>query len=163
MASGLQSGLLRLGTPVQAGEGGKRGADAFPCPKSPGLPDARAPSRPKPRPHCSCGLSRGAVSGQRPPVYTAPRTLTAVLEDAGKPWSPRSAGPGSLSPAAHHPHPHPQPGSQEREAAALRPAGRARSPWGSYMLPHIICNSLHIYLYREFSPETRTHTHSLHN
>lgn len=102
-ASGLQSGLLRLATAIQAGEGGKRGADAFPCPKSPGLPDARAPSRPKPRPHCSCGLSRGAVSGQHPPVYTAPCTLTAVLEDAGKPWTPcqRGQAPSALPLTTH--------------------------------------------------------------
>lgn len=118
--------LLRLATAVQASEGGKRGAGAFPCPKSPGLPDARAPSQPKPRPHCSSGLSHGAVSGrQRPPVYTPPRRLTAVLEDAGKPWSPQSAEPGSLTPAPHHLHPHLDPGSQERGAAALRPAGGA--------------------------------------
>ena len=125
-ASGMHSGLLRLATAVQAGEGGKRGADAFPCPKSPGLPNARAPSWPKPRPHCSSGLSHGAVSGgHHPPVYTPPRRLTAVLEDAGKPWSPWSAGLGSLTPAPHHLHPHLDPGSQERGAAALRPAGGA--------------------------------------
>lgn len=110
------------------------GADApsF-CPKSPGLSRRRQSPVVGPSPDLNgpCGLSRGAASGQRPPVYTVLVRFTAVLEDAGKPRVPRSAGARpALSPAATT-HTSPQPGSQERGQLPSDPQA-ARSPWGSH-------------------------------